>query len=160
MIFEPTLTRIIRGLAVFFTRLCEAAPSPSAPSRTIAVGPLASAIYGTQQLVEHRKMLGLLWSKLVDMPDTLTLVGLAASACTSLSYIPQVRRAWPRNSTGDLSWKMLTALTAGLLLWIAYGFFRQDYVVMAANCLGASLSGCVLILKIRDMRVDQPPIGE
>jgi MtN3 and saliva related transmembrane protein len=32
---------------------------------------------------------------------------------TSLSYIPQVRKAWQRGSTSDLSLKMLVALTAG-----------------------------------------------
>lgn len=39
----------------------------------------------------------------------ITLIGLAA-ALTSLSYIPQVKKALPRGTTGDLSFKTLTAL--------------------------------------------------
>jgi MtN3 and saliva related transmembrane protein len=45
-------------------------------------------------------------------------IGVCAAVLTSLSYIPQVRKAWRRGSTSDLSLKMLVALTAGLVLWI------------------------------------------
>ena len=43
-------------------------------------------------------------------------IGVCAAVLTSLSYIPQVRKAWPRGSTADLSLKMLIALTIGLAL--------------------------------------------
>ncbi|MEA2942628.1 MAG: MtN3 and saliva related transrane protein [Bradyrhizobium sp.] len=79
-------------------------------------------------------------------------IGACAAVLTSLSYIPQVRKAWPRGSTADLSLKMLTALTTGLLLWIVYGLLKSDWVIVAANCIGATLSGSVLAFKIRDMR--------
>jgi MtN3 and saliva related transmembrane protein len=79
-------------------------------------------------------------------------IGACAALLTSLSYIPQVRKAWPRGSTEDLSLKMLIALTAGLLLWIGYGLLKSDWVVVAANSVGAILSGSVLAFKIRDMR--------
>ena len=48
-------------------------------------------------------------------------IGACAALLTSLSYIPQVRKAWPRGSTSDLSLKMLVVLTAGLTLWVGYG---------------------------------------
>jgi uncharacterized protein with PQ loop repeat len=48
-------------------------------------------------------------------------IGVCAAFLTSLSYLPQVQKAWPRGSTSDLSLNMLLALTIGLLLWIAYG---------------------------------------
>jgi MtN3 and saliva related transmembrane protein len=79
-------------------------------------------------------------------------IGVCAAVLTSLSYIPQVRKAWPRGSTKDLSLKMLIALTCGLLLWIAYGLLKGDWVIVAANSVGAILSGSVLAFKIRDMR--------
>jgi MtN3 and saliva related transmembrane protein len=80
-------------------------------------------------------------------------IGACAAILTSLSYLPQVRKAWPRGSTADLSLKMLSALTAGLLLWIAYGLLKDDWVIVAANSVGAILSGSVLAFKIRDMRI-------
>ena len=48
----------------------------------------------------------------------ITIIGLLATALTSLSYIPQVKKALPRGSTDDLSSKMLGVLAAGLALWI------------------------------------------
>ncbi|WP_071910731.1 PQ-loop domain-containing transporter [Bradyrhizobium japonicum] len=44
----------------------------------------------------------------------------------SLSYVPQVREAWPSGSTEDLSLFMLWALTLGLGFWIVYGAIRLD----------------------------------
>ena len=80
-----------------------------------------------------------------------TLLGAFAATLTSLSYIPQVKKAWPRGSTDDLSSKMLTALTAGLALWIIYGFTKGDWVIVIANGVGAMLSGTVLACKVRDI---------
>ena len=79
-------------------------------------------------------------------------IGVAAAMMTSLSYIPQVRKAWPRGSTADLSLTMLTVLTTGLLLWIGYGLLKGDWVIVAANGVGAALSASVLTFKIRDLR--------
>jgi MtN3 and saliva related transmembrane protein len=79
-------------------------------------------------------------------------VGACAALLTSLSYIPQVQKAWPRGSTSDLSLKILVALTTGLVLWIGYGLLRGDWVIVAANGVGAALSASVLAFKIRDMR--------
>jgi MtN3 and saliva related transmembrane protein len=79
-------------------------------------------------------------------------VGGCAALLTSLSYIPQVQKAWPRGSTSDLSLKMLVTLTAGLVLWIGYGLLRGDWVIVAANGVGATLSASVLAFKIGDIR--------
>jgi MtN3 and saliva related transmembrane protein len=44
----------------------------------------------------------------------MTTIGLMAAPMTSLSYVPQVRKALPTGSTGDLSLKTLSVLAAGL----------------------------------------------
>lgn len=44
----------------------------------------------------------------------ITIIGLLAAALTSLSYIPQVKKALPAGSTEDLSSKTLAVLAAGL----------------------------------------------
>jgi MtN3 and saliva related transmembrane protein len=79
-------------------------------------------------------------------------IGVVAAILTSLSYIPQVRKAWPRGSTKDLSLHMLMVLTGGLVLWVVYGLMKGDLVIVIANCVGAALSGSVLAFKIRDIR--------
>jgi MtN3 and saliva related transmembrane protein len=84
------------------------------------------------------------------MADLMSGIGVAAAVLTSLSYVPQVRKAWPRGATRDLSLRMLIVLTAGLSLWIVYGVLKSDWVIVAANGVGAALSGAVLGFKLRD----------
>ena len=84
--------------------------------------------------------------------DVAPWIGACAAALTSLSYIPQVRKAWPRGSTADLSLTMLAVLTSGLLCWITYGLLQGDWIIVAANSVGGTLSASVLAFKIRDTR--------
>jgi MtN3 and saliva related transmembrane protein len=79
-------------------------------------------------------------------------IGATAALLASLSYIPQVRKAWPRDSTKNLSLGMLAVLTAGLSLWLLYGALRGDWIIIAANATGATLSAIVLGCKLRDIR--------
>jgi MtN3 and saliva related transmembrane protein len=77
-------------------------------------------------------------------------LGTASAALTSLSYIPQVRKALPRRSTRDLSLRTLIALTVGLVGWILYGLIILDPIIAVANAVGAGLAATVLACKIRD----------
>jgi MtN3 and saliva related transmembrane protein len=86
------------------------------------------------------------------MQSLATYVGVAAAVLASLSYFPQVRKAWPRGSTDDLSLRTLIALTVGLVLWVVYGLLRADWVIVLANGVGATLSGMVLGCKLRDLK--------
>ena len=80
-------------------------------------------------------------------------VGGIAAILASLSYLPQLRKAIPRGSTGDLSPWTLVALTLGLSLWVVYGALRHDWVLACANMIGAGLTGVVLVCKVRDLRL-------
>jgi MtN3 and saliva related transmembrane protein len=82
----------------------------------------------------------------------ITIIGLLAAASTSLSYIPQVRKALPSGSTGDLSSKTLAVLAAGLALWTVYGMLKGDYVIIVANAVGLALVSTLIGFKIRDAR--------
>lgn len=77
---------------------------------------------------------------------------MLASALTSLSYLPQLQNAMPRNSTSNPSLKMLVARSAGLCLWVVYGVLKDDWVFMLANSIGATLPLAVLGFKIRDLK--------
>jgi MtN3 and saliva related transmembrane protein len=77
-------------------------------------------------------------------------VGGLAAFLASVSYVPQVRKAWPRGSTRDLSLGTLVALTLGLVLWIIYGALRGDSMIVWANAIGAALAAVVLCCKVRD----------
>jgi MtN3 and saliva related transmembrane protein len=86
------------------------------------------------------------------MENLILAVGLLAAALTSLSYIPQVRKALPLGSTHDLSIKTLGVLAGGLGLWIVYGLMKGDFVIIIANGIGFSLSATLVALKVRDLR--------
>jgi MtN3 and saliva related transmembrane protein len=82
----------------------------------------------------------------------ITVIGFLAASLTSLSYIPQVKKALPRGSTDDLSLKTLGALAIGLALWIVYGVFRKDLAIVLANGIGLSLVLVLIAFKLRDLR--------
>lgn len=77
-------------------------------------------------------------------------IGGLAAILASLSYVPQVSKAWPRGSSGELSLTMLMALTRGLGLWVVYGIILGDRVIITANLVGNSLAGTILICKLCD----------
>lgn len=65
--------------------------------------------------------------------------GIAAILASLSSYLPQLRKALPRDFTKDLSLWTLVALTLGLGLWVVYGILRYDWVLACANLVGAGL---------------------
>jgi MtN3 and saliva related transmembrane protein len=85
------------------------------------------------------------------MQYAIHILGMLATGLTSLSYLPQLQKAIPRHSMSDLSLKMLLAFSTGLCLWVVYGVAKDDWVIILANSIGATLSLSVLGLKIRDL---------
>ena len=81
----------------------------------------------------------------------ISALGFVAAALTSLSYVPQVQKALPKDSTGDISLKMLVALFSGLALWIVYGLMAENIVIVVANSIGGALVAVVLGCKVRDI---------
>jgi MtN3 and saliva related transmembrane protein len=79
-----------------------------------------------------------------------TAIGLIAAMLTSLSYFPQVKKVRAGQSTEDLSLRTLVALTCGLMLWVVYGAIKGDWIIIAANTTGTSLTGYVLYHKLQE----------
>ncbi len=79
-----------------------------------------------------------------------TLVGFVATFCTTVSYIPQVKKCWQTGSTGDLSLKMLMILATGIGLWVVYGFMKGDIVIIVANSVSLLLLFNLLFFKVRE----------
>jgi MtN3 and saliva related transmembrane protein len=78
------------------------------------------------------------------------MIGAAAAFCTTVSYIPQLKKVWATGETGDLSLKMLLLLATGLALWIIYGLVRSDFVIVVANAVSLTLLGCIIYFKLRE----------
>jgi MtN3 and saliva related transmembrane protein len=82
--------------------------------------------------------------------DLTTLIGLLAAFCTTASYYPQLKKCWATGSAGDLSLKMFIALSAGIALWVIYGFLKSDLVIIIANVVSLALLMGILYFKLRD----------
>jgi MtN3 and saliva related transmembrane protein len=79
-----------------------------------------------------------------------TLIGMAAAVCTTMSYVPQLRKTWETGETQDLSLWMLVILASGLALWCLYGVAREDPVIALANGASLAMLSVILYFKIRE----------
>jgi MtN3 and saliva related transmembrane protein len=82
--------------------------------------------------------------------DFTTLIGLVAAFCTTVSYYPQLKKCWATGSAGDLSSKTFITLSAGVGLWVVYGFLKNDFVIIIANAVSLALLMGILYFKLRD----------
>jgi MtN3 and saliva related transmembrane protein len=62
-----------------------------------------------------------------------TYIGIAASALTSSSLIPQLIKILRKKEAEDVSLVMLSVLLAGLSLWIVYGIRQNDWIIIISN---------------------------
>ncbi len=79
-----------------------------------------------------------------------TFIGLAAAFCTTVSYVPQIKKCWETGSAGDLSLRMFLILTTGIALWVVYGVLQSDVVVMLANGVSLCFLFAILYFKLRE----------
>lgn len=79
----------------------------------------------------------------------LTLLGLAAATCTTSCLVPQVVKVVRTRHTKDLSLSMYVIFTAGVLLWLIYGFLLKDAPIILANSLTLILALTVLGFKLK-----------
>ncbi len=90
------------------------------------------------------------------MVSLTTLIGLLAAFCTTLSYLPQVKKCWETGKTGDLSLRMFSILAVGIALWIVYGILQSDGVIIVANSVSLALLAVILYFKLRERRAERP----
>lgn len=81
--------------------------------------------------------------------DFVPLTGFAAGTLCTLAYLPQALHSFRTRSVRDLSLAMLISLNAGLLLWVAYGFFIHSLPIILPNAVTFFLAFPLLIMKVR-----------
>jgi MtN3 and saliva related transmembrane protein len=81
-----------------------------------------------------------------------TVIGLVAAFCTTVSYIPQIRKIWATGETHDISLRMFLILAAGIALWVVYGVLKADVVIILANSVSLAFLGAILFFKLRNVR--------
>ncbi len=86
---------------------------------------------------------------MVDHPAAVTILGLVAGTLTTLSFLPQLLKAWKSRSTHDISVGMFLLLAVGIMLWIVYGIVTADVPVIVANTVTLVFVSLILVLKLR-----------
>lgn len=81
-----------------------------------------------------------------------TLVGSMAAALTTVSFVPQLVRALRTKRMQDVSPYLMALYASGTSLWLVYGIFRDDWVIIGANATGTALNLALLYLKYRYSR--------
>ena len=63
------------------------------------------------------------------------IIGAAAACLTMLSFVPQIIKALKRRSVKDVSIITLLQLSLGVSLWIVYGVYLRNRIIIAANTI-------------------------
>jgi MtN3 and saliva related transmembrane protein len=81
--------------------------------------------------------------------NAVSILGLVAGACTSLSFVPQVIKVYRTKSTHDISLAMFLIFFVGIFLWLAYGILLRATPIVIANSTTFILAGIVLAYKLK-----------
>lgn len=76
------------------------------------------------------------------------LVGYAAAALTTMAFVPQVWLCWRTRDLSGVSLGMYSVMTAGVALWLAYGWLMGAWPLIVANTITLALSFTILTLKL------------
>lgn len=77
----------------------------------------------------------------------MTLLGLLAGACTTISFLPQVVRTLRTASAADISWAWLLLFGGGVAAWLAYGLLTRDLAITLTNAVTFLLVAALCVLK-------------
>ncbi len=74
-------------------------------------------------------------------------LGLFGAFLSSVTFLPQVYKAWKTKSVGDLSVWMVLILLANVSTWLIYGIVKDDLAIIIANSIILALSLTMLYFK-------------
>lgn len=83
------------------------------------------------------------------IPSSSWIIGLLAGTLTTLSFVPQVVKAWRTRSLTDFSLPMLLTFAIGVSLWVVYGVMIGGVPVIIANAITLALALALLAMKLR-----------
>lgn len=78
----------------------------------------------------------------------ISMIGVAAAALTTSSFLPQIVRAYRTKSMGDVSRYLMSMFATGTVLWMVYGIFKEDIVIIGANATATAFNMILLYMKV------------
>lgn len=61
------------------------------------------------------------------------ILGTIASVLVTVGWIPQIIRGYKTKSLSDVSYYLMTLISAGSVLWIFYGVGINDKIIIGVN---------------------------
>lgn len=77
------------------------------------------------------------------------ILGYAAGAITSLTFLPQVIKTWKEKSAKDVSLMMFIIAAVNEVMWIVYGALLNNWVIILTNAIVLAMSLTMIFLKLR-----------
>ncbi len=84
--------------------------------------------------------------------DATTLVGFAATICSTTSFLPQAWKVIRTRDTSAISRRMYVITVIGFALWLTYGILLGQWPLIATNGICLLLSGFILAMKLLPQR--------
>ena len=76
-------------------------------------------------------------------------IGLVAGLLTTTAFIPQVLKIYRTKSGKDISARMFSLFSAGIVLWLVYGILLHSVPLILSNVVTLVLSLTIIALKFR-----------
>ena len=80
------------------------------------------------------------------------IVGVIAAVCTTSGFIPQIIRGIRTKRLDDVSPVMYTLLIFGISLWLFYGVYLEDKIIIVANAVAFVFNVFILVLRYKYMK--------
>ncbi len=77
------------------------------------------------------------------------LIGYVAAALTTCSFLPQAWLTFRTRDVRGISLGMYSVFTAGVALWLVYGWLAGAWPVVVANAITLVLAAAILGMKLR-----------
>lgn len=76
-------------------------------------------------------------------------IGITASTCSAICLLPQLIKISKEKKAEAISIPMLAILLLGLSLWVVYGVFKRDAVIIIANAVSIFLNLLTMFFSLR-----------
>lgn len=81
-------------------------------------------------------------------PDFNQWLGYVAALLTTGSFVPQAILTLRTRDVSGISASMYAAFTAGVALWLAYGWQLGEWPIIIANTVTLALASTILVTKL------------
>ena len=82
----------------------------------------------------------------MSLADT---IGYLAAFLTTCSFVPQAWLTLRTRDVSGISAGMYSVFTAGVALWLLYGWLTDAWPVVLANAVTLALASFILVMKLR-----------